>query len=148
MIYTLESPDTLVKELLPLMQMVWNEVDQRKEGGFELDIDVELYLQLIELGVYKPYSIRTDEGKLVGYIGVSITPSLHCKGRKDASTDVMYVHPKYRGCGSKLLKLIVEDLKEEGVTWFSFVTKAWLDEGGLAEELDFKLYETVYQKRL
>lgn len=147
MIYTLETPDTLIKELLPLMQMVWEEVDQRN-GDFELDIDMDQYLLLIEAGAYKPYSIRTDDGNLVGYIGVVVTPSLHCKGRKDATTDVMYIHPKYRGYGSNLLTLITDDLKEEGITWFSFITKAWLDEGNLAEKLGFKLYEKVYQRIL
>ena len=60
----------------------------------------------------------------------------------------MYVKPEYRGLGSNLLKLIEDDLREEGVTNFSFVTKVKLDSGRLAEKLGFTLFEQTYQKRL
>lgn len=146
MIYGLEPFDTLWPELTVLIDELWGEVDQRKEHT-PLDVNVDTYIQLTNSGVYKPYTIRTDDRKLIGYIGIFVHPSLHCKD-KDAVTDLMFVLPEYRGLGSNLLKLIEEDLREEGVNSFSFITKVKLDSGRLAEKLGFTLYEQTYQKRL
>ena len=146
MIYGLEPFDTLYPELYGLMEKVWKEVDGRA-GLKEMKPDIESYQALTDAGIYRPYTIRTDDKKLIGFIGVFVQKSLHCDGI-DAVTDYMYIEPKYRGEGSKLLKLIEDDLREDGIYTFSFVTKAGLDSGHLAENLGFDLYEKIYKKRL
>jgi len=146
MIYGLEPFDTLYPELKHLMRGIWEEVDQRKDHVV-MKPDVENYTLLTETGNYKPYTIRTDDRELIGFIGIFVHRSMHC-GDVDAVTDYMYVKPEYRGVGATLLKLIEDDLREEGVDSFSFICKTALDNGNLAKKLDFKLYEQTYQKRL
>ncbi len=146
MIYGLESVAEIRDEITVLIDEVWEEVDQRR-GLTSLQPDFDKYTMLTENGFYRPYTIRTDDRELVGYMGIFVQPSLHCTDR-DAITDLMFIRSEHRGLGATLLELIEEDLREEGITNFSFVTKVKLDSGRLAEKLGYTLHEKTYQKRL
>ncbi len=148
MIYGIERLTDILDEFVPFTQKAWDEVSQLRDT-FKLDPDIESYLLLDDAGMLRLYTMREgDDNLLVGYALYIIQPVLHCKGSFQAVSDVMYIEPEYRGNGYTLLNLVQEDLKKEGVKWFSFTVKAWLDSGKLAEKLGCKLYEKVYQKEL
>lgn len=145
--YGLEVFDyTALDEITPLIEMVWEEVDQRADV-MPLDLDRDAYYELYQAGMLRYYTART-EGVLVGFIVVMVQKNLHSKGRFSGVTDVMYIKPEYRGNFSDLLLLVEEDLRVEGVSWFTFITKSWLDSGGLADKLGYKHYENINQKVL
>lgn len=146
MIYGIEDVFEILDEFLPLTREAWEEVDQAK-GVMEFNPDIEQYRKLNDNGYLRLYTMR-EKGRLVGYALYLIQPVLHCKGYFGASSDVMYIKEQYRGSGVKFLSLIQDDLKGEGVKWFSFTVKTWLDTGRLAEALGCKLFESVYQKEL
>ncbi len=148
MIYGIESFKDIKGELIPYTLSAWEEVDQMK-GTFELNPDVEAYEALESAGMLRLYTMRVSEGTpLIGYALYIIQPVLHCKGNFHAVSDVMFIDKEYRGLGEHLLTLVQDDLREEGVKWFSFTVKAWLDSGKLAEKLGCQLFESVYQKEL
>jgi GNAT superfamily N-acetyltransferase len=126
----------------------WREVDQMK-GDLQYDLDWEIYTELNDKGQLRYYTVRTDEGRKVGFALFIISPSLHNKGHFVAGSDCMYIEKDYRGCGQELLSLAIDDLKLEGVSWFSFNVKSWLDKSGnLGKDLGCTLYENVYQRSL
>jgi len=147
MIYALESVDQVKDDIWPLLQACWEEVDQLAEH-MELDPDWEKFQQLQDMGMLRTYTSRNNEGEMVGFICVIIQSLLHSKGNYHAMTDVAYVKPEYRGKFTTLLSLVEEDLKEEGVGWFSFVLKSWDKRGKFLEDMGFTLFENTYQKKV
>lgn len=147
MIYSIEPILKIRTEIWPLFQAAWGEVDQLAEH-VELDPDWNKAGQLEAMGMWRTYTSRTDEGELVGFICSVIQPLLHSKGNYHAVTDVAYVKPEYRGNFKTLLGLATEDLKAEGVKWFSFTLKSWDKRGAFLESAGFTLHENIYQKVL
>jgi len=145
--YCLESIKTLRTEIYPLFEAAWNEVDQCAEH-MPLDPDWERTEMLEDMGMWRTYTLRTDEKELVGFICVLVQPLLHSKNHFHAFTDVAYVKPEHRGQFKKLLAIAEDDLKEEGVTWFSFVLKSWDKRGAFLEDMGYVLHENNYQKKV
>ena len=143
--YSLEVLSKIKDEMFPLFKAAWDEVDQLAEH-VELDPDWDKIWQLEDMGMWRTYTSRTDEGELVGLICVIVQNLLHSKGNYHAMTDVSYVKPEHRGNFKTLLSLVEQDLKEEGVKWFSFTLKSWDKRGGFLEKMGFTLHENVYQK--
>lgn len=126
----------------------WEEVDQMN-GDLPYDLDWDLYKHINDSGMLRYYTVWTDDDEKVGFAAFLINKSLHNKGHFLAVSDCMYIEPKYRGCGEELLSLIIKDMKQEGVSWFSFNVKEWLDKTGtLGKNLGCRLYEHVYQLSL
>ena len=147
MIYALESLHKVQDEIWPLFQAAWGEVDQLADH-MELDPDWDKAKQMEDMGMWRTYTSRNEEGEMVGFICVIIQSLLHSKGNYHAMTDVAYVKPEYRGKFKTLLTLVEEDLKEEGVKWFSFVLKSWDKRGKFLEDMGFTLFENTYQKKV
>lgn len=145
--YVIEDILTKWDEVFSLAEEAWNEVDQMKVSR-NLDPDRDLYTALNAQGMIRLYNMYTEDNELVGFAIYIINPSLHCKGEFDATSDVIYIKPEYRNTGKEFLQLIIDDLKEEGVTWFSLIVKAWLDNGKLAKAIHCDPYETTYQRSL
>ena len=145
MIYSLEVLSKIKDEILPLCKAAWDEVDQLK-AVTEFNTDWDKIFALEEMGMWRTYTSRTDEGELVGLICVLVQNQLHSKGLYHAMTDVAYVKPEHRGNFKTLLSLVEEDLKEAGVKWFSFTLKSWDKRGDFLEKMGFTLHENVYQK--
>lgn len=126
----------------------WDEVDQMK-GHLEYELDWDSYAELNDLGMLRYYTVYTDQEEKVGFACFIISKSLHNKGKFIATSDCMYIEPVYRRCGSELLSLIIKDLSEQNVDWFSMNVKAWLDnQGKLGKSIGCTLQEYVYQRGL
>ena len=146
MIYGVELMFDIIDEILPLGQKVWDEVDQMNDI-MTFDPALDAFKAMEDTGQLRCYTMR-QSGTLVGFALYLIQPVLHCKGKFHAVSDVMYIEKEYRGLGATLLDLVQRDLKEEGVNWFTFIVKAGLDNGRLAEKLGCVLHEKLYQKEL
>ena len=144
--YGVEDLMDSLDEVLKLSDECYDEVDQRREL-FEFDPDIESYDKLNKSGMIRFYTMR-EECELVGFMIFIIQPALHIKGVFNASSDVMYIRKEHRGLGKTLLELVQEDLKEQGVKWFTFGVKSWLDDGKLGKAIGCKLYENIYQREL
>lgn len=148
MIYSVESPFDVLDELLVLTKKTWDEVDQR-DGKIKYEPDLDAYQKLHDAGMLRLYTIRKEEDrKMIGYVIFLVQPALHCKGTFQAVSDVMYIEPEHRGLGTTLLTLAQEDMKQEGVKWFTWTVKAGTDNGKLAERIGCEHYENVYQRIL
>lgn len=82
-----------------------------------VDIPVRRYIELDEMGVLKPFMwFDGDVAKGVALLFVS--PSLRNQAIVDASTDVIWVKPEYRGNGHIFIEGIKEQLKQMGVDYW------------------------------
>lgn len=82
-----------------------------------VDIPVRRYIELDEMGVLKPFMwFDGDVAKGVALLFVS--PSLRNQAIVDASTDVIWVKPEYRGNSHIFIEGIKEQLKQMGVDYW------------------------------
>ena len=82
-----------------------------------VDIPTQRYIELDEMGVLKPFMwFDGDVAKGVALLFVS--PSLRNQGIVDASTDVIWVKPEYRGNSQAFIDGIKEQLKQMGVNYW------------------------------
>lgn len=86
-----------VKEAFPLMRAHFREV-QNFQDVFGFDPEWDYYYQLEAQGFLHILAARED-GKLVGYVGMIISPMLHTRTCIRARTDSFYVAPSHRGKG-------------------------------------------------
>lgn len=131
-----------LKEALPLH---YTETDP--EG--ELDPDYDLYLEMSELGLVKPVTIRVD-GMLAGYAVLLLGPDPHSRKVKAGRIEFYWIHPGVRGqgAGTALFTLLESVAKDNGVVRLLTACKARLSDGKIFEKLGFKLYEHVFDKWL
>ena len=80
-----------------------------------LDIPVERYVQLDEMGVLKPI-LWFDGETIKGMALMMVSPSLRNPIVIDAQADVLYVKPAHRGQSSKFMNGIKALLKPMGVS--------------------------------
>ena len=82
-----------------------------------VEIPIDRYIELDELGVLKPFAwFEGDTIKGVALLFVS--PSLRNPAIIDASTDVIWVKPEYRGNSSEFIDGIRAQLKAMGVKYW------------------------------
>jgi len=83
----------------------------------KVDIPVDRYTELDEMGVLKPF-IWADGDTIKGVALLFVSPSLRNQSILDASTDVVWVKPEYRGNSSYFIKGIKLRLKCMGVDYW------------------------------
>lgn len=80
-------------------------------------IPVDRYIELDEMGVLKPF-IWADGDTIKGVALLFVSPSLRNQSILDASTDVVWVKPEYRGNSIYFIKGIKLRLKRMGVDYW------------------------------
>lgn len=143
--YTLESISEIQEEIFPLFQSAWDEVDFLADHT-PLDPDWDTVFRLEEAGMFRTYTMRSEDGKLVGYVCVLVQPLLHARGYYNASVDNAFVYPEQRGNFKEFLNIIEEDLKEQKVNSFTFNLKNWDKKGEFFEKIGYTHIENVYIK--
>lgn len=83
----------------------------------KVDIPVDRYIELDEMGVLKPF-IWADGDTIKGVALLFVSPSLRNQSILDASTDVVWVKPEYRGNSIYFIKGIKLRLKRMGVDYW------------------------------
>jgi GNAT superfamily N-acetyltransferase len=126
----------------------WAEVATNKNIR-KLNIDVEKYTQLNELGFLKVFSAWSDDN-LVGYATYSIAPHLRYKNVLYAISDVYYLDPNYRGngAGTEFFTAIDTWLKGLGVQIVEVQEKVKHSHSKLFTSLGYKLIENIYERVL
>lgn len=107
----------LCKEVWPLLQQHYQEIAVYKD--IPLDPQWEWYERVQEMGILKVYTVRTDEGKLVGYATYLVQNNKHYRSSLQAAADVFFIDKAHRSmvlvakrfilfCDEELGKLGVE----------------------------------------
>jgi GNAT superfamily N-acetyltransferase len=135
-------------EVVLLIQDHFDEVYPARKV-FELDMDWDLYSQLENLGLLKIFTAR-DDGSLVGYLFVVLSPNLHSKGSMLACDDGLYVAKSHRGksVAKDLVCFTEHCLKEDGVKVFHIVGTTEKPIDSLVKRMGYVKVETKFQKVL
>lgn len=108
-----------------------------------VDIPVERYCELCDIGVLKPF-IWTDNDIIKGVALLFISPSLRNQAVIDASTDVIWVKPEYRGNSNYFVQGIRYRLNRMGVNnWYVSSRDSHPIDGFLIKN-NFTCLERVY----
>lgn len=108
-----------------------------------VDIPVARYLELDEMGVLKPF-VWVDGAIIKAVALLFISPSLRNQAIVDASTDVIWVKPEYRGNSSEFIDGIKVQLKAMGVNYWYISSRDTAPIDGFLIKNNFKPLETVY----
>lgn len=113
--------EALWEEVQPLLESHWHEVAHYAD--IPLKPNRDLYQRIDQTGGLRVYTARTavpagDRGRLIGYLAVFVSHSLHYADHLMANQDVLFVDPLHRGsrCGVDLIRFAHERLREEGVS--------------------------------
>ena len=145
--YQQETVLGILPEILPLLEANFSETE---EYISKLNPDLSLYFKLAKSDMYYVFTARTDEGELVGYIGMLVQPALHDKDTITATNDIWYVSPKHRGkfTGLRLIKYAESELRPIGVNYIFLHTKVINDLAGMLKRVGYSPHEIVSVKRL
>ena len=118
-IYSREPAHTLWDEILPLLQLHYQEIATYQD--IPLDPDVERYNAMEAAGALRCFTARIGDGlrvpPLIGYSVVITAGNLHYRSSGIAMQDVLFVHPEHRRgpAGSGLLDYTETALRQEGL---------------------------------
>lgn len=108
-----------------------------------VDIPVQRYIELDEMGVLRPM-LWFDGDVIKGVALLFVSPSLRNPMIVDASTDVLWVKPEYRGNSQAFADSIKSHLKGIGVTYWYAASRASHPIDSYLEKNDFTLLERLY----
>lgn len=108
-----------------------------------VDIPVERYIELDEMGVLKPFAWFDGE-TIKGIALLFVSPSLRNQSIVDASTDVIWVTPEYRGNSSEFIDGIRAQLKTMGVNYWYISSRDTAPIDGFLTKNNFKPLERLY----
>jgi len=144
--YARETIATIKEDIAPLVQATYDEVEIDRDK-LEFNLNWDIYHKLEELNILHIYTARVD-GKMVGYLVLISSPSLHCSEHLMASSDVIYIHPEHRKgrAGANMIKYAEEDLKCRGVSVMIVAMKAHAPFDKLLQRVGYTFAEKTYQK--
>ena len=108
-----------------------------------VDIPVARYIELDEMGVLKPFAWFDGE-TIKGIALLFVSPSLRNQSIVDASTDVIWVKPEYRGNSSEFIDGIRAQLKAMGVNYWYISSRDTAPIDGFLTKNNFKPLERLY----
>ena len=108
-----------------------------------VNISVVRYIELDEMGVLKPFA-WFDGDTIKGIALLFVSPSLRNQAIIDASTDVIWVKPEYRGNSKYFVTGIKRRLKLMGVNYWYVSSRESHPIYGFLIKNNFKPLETVY----
>ncbi len=108
--------DQFFKEESGLCNIHWEEIANNKDK-VKLKPNTQQFTALQSAGMLKNV-VAYDEGLMVGYAVILISPHLHYADDKFAFVDLVYVDPVYRtsNIGLSILNRIEKIAKQEGVS--------------------------------
>lgn len=114
------------EELRPMFQEHWDEIGMAGSHDLKLDICEEHYERVEQSGRYLAIALKTDEGKLIGYLSIFVYGHPHHQNTNFAVVDCFMIKKGYRNLNGfksilKMFKLAEELLvKEFNVEYFQF----------------------------
>lgn len=138
------------QEALPLLEAHWQEIAHFKD--IPLDPDYEAYKKIEAAGFLRCYTARWESGPvshMVGYAVYFLRYHPHYKSSLQASQDILYIDPKYRGgTGARFINWCDDQLRAEHVQVVYHHVKAAHNFGPLLERFGYELQDLIYGKRL
>lgn len=109
-------------EIIEISSKHWSETESYRHGQ-RFNPDRERYFAFDQMGIYHQFTAR-DEGRLVGYGGIYVMPSMHTQ-QLIASEDTYFLLPEYRKGRNALnfFRFMEQRLAEMGVIEISLSTK-------------------------
>jgi hypothetical protein len=147
MIFNKECLANVQEELEPLLKEHYKEVAMYTDR-IDLNVDWDKYYMLESIGALVIYTMREDEGKLVGYNVFFVNNHLHYNDHKYAVNDVVYIDPAYRH-NQNTLDLFIraeDDLRDSGVSVMTYHMKVYKTFECLMGVLEYDHAEHVYTK--
>lgn len=146
--YQQEFLDNVRGSVEDLIQSHFSEVYPMRDVC-DWDMDWDAYEKLEELGMLKIFTAR-DDGSLIGYLWVILSPNLHSRGSVLACDDGLYVARTHRGqaVAKELIQFTERCLKEDGIKTFHIVGTTEKPINGLMERMGYTKIETKFQKVL
>jgi len=141
-----ELIDDCFEEMLPLFTEHWKEIAAYQD--IPLDVDREKYYAIECNGALRIYTARAESKELIGYAVFFVNTNAHYKTSLQASQDVIFVHPKFRGVGGRLILWCDEQLRAEGVQVVFHHLKAKHNFGPMLERFGYELIDLIYGRRL
>ena len=123
------------EELRPMFARHFEEVGMAGSRGLELDVNEHHYEAVEKSGNYLALALKTDEGKLVGYLSIFVYGHPHHQNTNFACVDCFLIEKGYRHLSGfksiiKMFKMAEEILMKEFNTYyfqFAFSTNNPLD---------------------
>lgn len=137
----------LCAEIWPLLELHYQEVARFKD--IALNPDFDLYCKMDEMGVLRVFVAR-ERGAILGYCIFFVKENPHYKDSKQATQDIIFIHPKHRGFGAKFILWCESQLRDEGVevVYHRTKEKADLNFGQMLDRLGYEKIDVVYAKRI
>ncbi len=148
MVFQEEGFEDACKDMLPFISAHHTEIS--KYTDLELAPDMEKYKTIAEHGLYSVFTVRSDEGELLGYAGFFMSPMLHFKNSHQAVCDLIYVRPEYRrsGIGNDFVSFIDDMLREKGISAVFYNVPAKMDWSELLVKKGYELHDRMYSRRI
>lgn len=143
-----ERFSAIAKELPPLFEQHWREIAVNQEN-VPLCPHWDRYFDLDLAGVLRVLTVRSGDA-LVGYHFVFVFPHLHYFSTMWGESDLFWLAPAFRSgwTGYKLLRIVRDTLKENGVKVHRINSKVHFDLGPILERLGYKPSDVMYLQHL
>ncbi len=115
-VFGLQRLADIQEEAEELAKAQWAEVIQNTHD-IEMDPDWKLFIAHEAMHRFLLFTVRTEEGELVGQCAMGIGPSATAKDHIEAGERLLYVRPEYRrqGIARAFVAFILQYLKDLGV---------------------------------
>lgn len=143
--YQRETVEGIEVEILPLLQEHYREISPYPD--LPLEPDFEVFTNAFNLGMLRIFSARADDGGLVGYAVFFLKTHQHYRKSKQATLELLYIDPNFRGDGASFIRYLEEELRSEGAEMIHFVVTEKLDYSSLLKRFGYWPNETTYTKR-
>lgn len=133
-----------IDQIMPLCQMV-HELVEKDLYGLTLDFDIDLYQESESLNDFHCIVMR-ENGVPIGFHWMVMYKLARFKGKKQAGTDAIFVHPDHRQHSMKLIEFSENYAKQHGCTSWAIATLDPEYRGLLWERKGFKKAESIFIK--
>jgi GNAT superfamily N-acetyltransferase len=140
-----ETVEGIQFEILPLLQKHFEEVATHQD--VQLNPDFELFLRADEIGMLRVYTARSGR-ELVGYACFFLKGHQHYKESLQATLDLLFIHPNFRGTGKKFIDFFETELSNEGAEVINLHVTSRFDYSSILKRMGYWPSETTYTKRV
>jgi hypothetical protein len=146
-IFAVEPLQDAWDEVVGLARKHWNETQGYRHNQ-PFNPVFERYNQYAKAGWYLQFTVR-DEGRLVGYGGAYIVPSMHTQ-RLIAQEDTWYLLPEYRRglLAVRFFRFMEEECVKRGAEEVSLTVPEGIGTGVLCERLGYRKVAVGYSKQI
>lgn len=144
--YAVEPLETCWDEIVELGRTHWHETMEYYRGRQEFNPQFERYNSYDKIGWLITFTVR-DEGKMIGYSLIYITPSMHTQ-QMIATEDTIFLLPEYRKGrnGLRFHQYVEAELKNRGVKEIIVTAKPSSAACRLLEYIGFEVINHQYSK--